>query len=292
MALRLGRIWGVPVHLNPWFLALLGLYFIAGLLDRALVAFGLVLCHELAHVAAARALGHPAFEVELLPFGGVARMGTEVFLEPGREIRVALAGPAVNLVLFGLGLGLHAHGLWEGQLHSFFLQTNLLLLAFNLLPALPLDGGRVVRAWLATRWGYLRASLWLARSGQGWAVLIVAGGAVGFVCGQNGLDIMITGLFLAHAATRERSLAPYLQVRYLAAKTRGVLAGKVLKATPLAALENVPLGQLAAHLRPGTFCLVWVLSPDLELRGIVSEGRVVEALFHRGGHTKVGELLS
>lgn len=279
------------MHLNPWFLGLLGLYFIAGLLDRGLVAFGLVLCHELAHVAAARTLGCPAFEVELLPFGGVARMGTEVFLEPGREIRVALAGPAANLVLFGLGLGLYAHGLWEGQLHSFFLQTNLLLFTFNLYPGLPLDGGRMVRAWLATRWGYLRASLWLARSGQVGGVLMVVGGVVGFVCGRNGLDIMITGLFLAYAATRERGQVPYLYVRCLAAKNREVLAGKVLKASTLAALENVPLRQLAAHLRPGTFCLVWVLSPDLELRGIVSEGRVVEGLFHRGGHTKVGELL-
>lgn len=282
----------MPVNLNPWFLGLLGLYFIAGLLDRALVAFGLVLCHELAHVAAARALGHPAFEVELLPFGGVARMGSEVFLDPGREIRIALAGPGVNLVLFALGMGLYAHGWWEGPLHSFYLQTNLLLLAFNLLPALPLDGGRVVRAWLATRRGYLRATLWLARSGQGFALLTVAGGGLGFVYGQNGLDIMITGLFLAYAATRERTLAPYLQVRHLAAKTREVLAGRVLRATPLAALDSVPLGQLAAHLRPGTFSLIWVLSPDLELRGIVSEGRVVEALFHRGGQTKVGELLS
>jgi len=290
--LRLGCLWGVSVHLNPWFLGLLGLYFVAGLLDRGLVAFGLVLCHELAHVAAARTLGCPAYEVELLPFGGVVRMGTEVFLEPGREIRVALAGPAANLALFGLGLGLYAHGLWEGQLHSFFLQTNLLLLGFNLLPALPLDGGRMARAWLATRRGYLRASLWLTRSGQVGGLLMVAGGVAGFVCGRNGLDIMITGLFLAYAATRERAQVPYLYVRYLAAKNREVLAGKVLRASTLAVLENVPLRRLAAHLRPGTFCLVWVLSPDLELRGIVSEGRVVEALFHRGGHTKVGELLS
>ncbi|MGQ9532733.1 MAG: M50 family metallopeptidase, partial [Desulfotomaculales bacterium] len=151
--------------------------------------------------------------------------------------------------------------------------------------------GRMLRPGRAPPGGHRRVSRGRARSGPVGGVLMVVGGVVGFVCGRNGLDIMITGLFLAYAATRERGQVPYLYVRCLAAKNREVLAGKVLKASTLAALESVPLRQLAAHLRPGTFCLVWVLSPDLELRGIVSEGRVVEGLFHRGGHTKVGELL-
>lgn len=289
--MRIGRIWGVPVYLNPFFLGLLGLYFIAGMLERGLVAFGLVFCHELAHVLVARALGCPIYEIELLPFGGVARMGSEVFVEPSREVRVALAGPAANFLLFGLGLGLYAYDWWQGQLYSFFLQTNLLLAVFNLLPAIPLDGGRALRALLSRRWGYLRASFWLAWSGQVWAVLIVLGGAVGFVYERNGLDIIITGLFLVYAATREKGLAPYLYVRYLATKNKEVLTGKVLRAAPLAALESVPLRQLAGHLRPGMFHLVWVLSPDLQLRGIVSEGQVVESLFRRGGHTTLGELL-
>ena len=84
---------GVQIHLNNIFLALLGLFFVAGVLAKGLIAFSIVLLHELAHVAAARRLGVNVADVELLPFGGVCRIGGEVVLDPAREVLVASAGP-------------------------------------------------------------------------------------------------------------------------------------------------------------------------------------------------------
>lgn len=173
---------GVQIHLNNMFLALLGLFFVAGLLVKGLIVFAIVLLHELAHVAAAMRLGINVSDIELLPFGGVCRIGGEIVLDPSREVLVAAAGPAANLLLAGLGIALKGHGLWDDQLNAFFIQCNLLLAAFNLLPALPLDGGRVFRAYLARRIGFKEATYKAARLGQFWGVAIVLLASLVYYC--------------------------------------------------------------------------------------------------------------
>ncbi|MEW6424924.1 MAG: site-2 protease family protein, partial [Bacillota bacterium] len=144
--MRLARIMGINIYVNVFFLGLLGLFFVAGVMGKGLIAFAVVFCHELAHAAVARRLAVPVTDVELLPFGGVTRMGGEMILDPVKESYIAVAGPASNLLMAAAGLALKNHGLWHDELGPFFLQCNLLIAAFNLLPALPLDGGRVYRA--------------------------------------------------------------------------------------------------------------------------------------------------
>jgi stage IV sporulation protein FB len=129
--LKIGTVSGVEVHLNNAFLALLGLFFAAGVLGKGLIAFSVVLLHELAHVAVARRFGVNVSDVELLPFGGVSRIGGEVVLDPSREVLVSSAGPAANLLLAGLGAALKGYWPWGDELVTFFLQCNLLVAAFN-----------------------------------------------------------------------------------------------------------------------------------------------------------------
>ena len=203
--MRIGRLAGVEVHLNNAFLALLGLFFVAGVLVKGLIAFAVVLLHELAHVAAARRFGVYVQDVELLPFGGVSRMGSEVVFDPSKEVGVAFAGPAANLLLTGLVITLNNYGLWDNELGRFFLQCNLMIAAFNLLPALPLDGGRIFRAYLARRVGFKQATYQASWWGQFWGVVIVLCGTAGLVMGISGLDIPVTGIFLFYAATREKA---------------------------------------------------------------------------------------
>ena len=97
--MNMGRIAGVQLVLNRYFLALLCLYFLTGVLVKALVVFGLVFYHELFHVVAAMRLGIKVREIELLPFGGVAKMEDLLELRPSTELKVALAGPLSNALL-------------------------------------------------------------------------------------------------------------------------------------------------------------------------------------------------
>ena len=156
---RLGRLFGFPVEINLSFLLLLGFVLVAyGGLSGVLVvclAFASVLLHELGHALVARKLNVHVAGIELSFFGGAAKM-ENLPRDPNHEIAIAAAGPAVSLALGGLGLGL---GLATGS--GFLLligYINFVLAAFNLIPALPMDGGRILRALLAKRTTFVRAT--------------------------------------------------------------------------------------------------------------------------------------
>ena len=288
--MRIARLMGIDIYLNVFFLGLLGLFFLAGVAGKGLIAFAVVFCHELAHAAIARRLAVPVMEVELLPFGGVTRMGGEMVLAPAQESYIAVAGPASNLVMATLGLALKNYGFWSDDLSPFFLQCNLLIAAFNLLPALPLDGGRVYRAYLATKIGIRDATYRAAGLGQIWAVFIILFGSFGLIFSYAGLDILFTGLFLFFAATREKGMAPYLFVRHLAQKKGDLIKARVLPARPLVVMENVPLGEVVRPFLPQKYHLVLVLDNQWRCKGVVTEAQIIDGLLTYGFDLPVGKL--
>src|SRR5205807_2569648 len=140
-----------------------------------LLLFACVLAHEFGHIFVARAFGVPTPDVTLLPIGGVARLA-RIPDKPIEEFLVAIAGPLVNvaiaLVLIGLaGATLDTEHLVAMQSSRVSLvdrlaEVNLFLAVFNMIPAFPMDGGRVLRALLATKLGHLRATEIAASIGQ------------------------------------------------------------------------------------------------------------------------------
>lgn len=185
---RLGRVAGIDIDIHVTFLLLLAWVGLSRLftgygLDGALfsvalmgIVFGVVVLHELGHALAARRFGIATRNITLYLIGGVARLA-RMPQKPGQELAVALAGPAVNLVLAVLsGLLLLE---WSHALLGWFFTINVVLLGFNLLPAFPMDGGRVLRALLAMRMPRLRATETAVRVGRWMAVLLGVAGLFG-----------------------------------------------------------------------------------------------------------------
>lgn len=175
-----------------------------------LLMFGCVLLHELGHALAARRYGITTRKIVLLPFGGVAQL-ERMPEKPTQELVVALAGPGVNLILAtGLAALLLAMGesfeqalaRFEHGLPEFLLVGNLVMLGFNLVPAFPMDGGRVLRSLLAMRLPYARATRIAAQIGQAFAMLFAVAGL--FVL-RNPLMVFVA-LFVFMAAGEERAM--------------------------------------------------------------------------------------
>jgi Zn-dependent protease len=156
---RLGRVFGFPVEINLSFLLLLAFVLLSwgGLAGVfiVLLSFASVLVHELGHALVARRLGVEVSGIEMSFFGGAAKM-TQLPRSAKDEILIAAAGPAVSLVLGGAGLGLAA--LFHAPFLAMLGWINLVIAGFNLIPALPMDGGRILRAALAYRMDYVRAT--------------------------------------------------------------------------------------------------------------------------------------
>jgi Zn-dependent protease len=243
-SLKLGKIAGIDVYLHWTFFLLLGLVFFSDLgqgtgIPAAIQAvlfvlalFACIVLHELGHALAARRYGIPTRDITLLPIGGVARL-ERMPREPKQELWVAVAGPLVNVAIaaclaaillvirYGrIGLLAPIGGfLWP------LLLMNLFLVAFNMLPAFPMDGGRVLRALLACKLEYVRATRIAARVGQAMALLFIAAGAFGYMTGLKALSapqpmLVLIGAFIfigarneAHIAEVGRNIEPDLPPR-------------------------------------------------------------------------------
>ena len=188
---RLGSVAGIGIYVHATFLLLILFIIFANLHEGRSLAmalagvifilaiFGCIVLHELGHALAARHYGIRTRDITLLPIGGLARLERMPDV-PLQELWVALAGPAVNaliagaILLFDALAGIHpqlAAFRWTGgSFLNKMMVVNFWLLAFNLIPAFPMDGGRVLRALLAMRMGGARATDVAARVGQAFAI--------------------------------------------------------------------------------------------------------------------------
>jgi Zn-dependent protease len=269
----LGKIAGIQIKVHvTFFLALIwgavmwGGGTISSLAYGALltlVLFGVVLLHELGHSLAARRYGIAVHDIMLLPIGGVARL-SHMPEKPTEELVVALAGPAVNLAFvlvlapvlsISMGRGLLSGGLLPPGLETtaspiglvgFLLLVNVSLLLFNLIPAFPLDGGRVLRALIALKLPYVRATGLAAMIGRGMAIalgfyglvsldfiLVLVAAFIFFAAGAESYEVKtrealkgfrVTEVLESHPQILTPDLPPHLAFERLARSHRRALA--------------------------------------------------------------------
>jgi Zn-dependent protease len=263
---KIGRIAGIPVGISPWWLVAVALFtwelgavyypaVISGIapgtayalgLASVLLLFASVLAHEFGHALVARRRGLEVEEIDLWLLGGVSRMSGRP-KRPADEVSYALAGPAVTFVLVAV-FGAAAFVLSGSPrspvraLVDYEFQMNLVLLVFNLLPAFPLDGGRVARAWLWGRRGdLLTATRTASAVGRGCGLVMVALGVVLTLSGWLvGLWLLVIGVFIVGAAGAER-----LQEEVTAAFT-GVAVGELMSSP----VVSIPAAITLADAQP------------------------------------------
>ena len=218
---KIGRLLGIDVHLHMTFVLLLGWVGISHYLTRRdvgdavygvgfiLVLFAIVVAHELGHALTARRFGIRTRDITLLPIGGVARL-ERMPEDPRQELLVALAGPAVNVALAlaivavmvlvtGTSIAGQVSFVVGDPLRN-LLGINVALAVFNMIPAFPMDGGRVLRALLAMRMDYVRATKIAASVGQTLAL------GFGFVGLFSNPFLVFIALFVWMGAASEASM--------------------------------------------------------------------------------------
>ncbi len=320
---KIGELAGISIYLHGTFLILLawiglvhffrgddftdalhGLVFLASL-------FGIIVLHELGHALAARRYGIPTRDITLLPIGGVARL-ERMPDDPKQEFVVALAGPAVNVVLAVLcflgvillvGLG-QLQGTLETGLEELrfvaedteslaslsslplvgahflakLLVVNIVLIVFNLLPAFPMDGGRVLRAVLAMRMDYVRATQIAASVGQAMAL------GFGFLGLMSNPFLVFIALFVWMGAASEASMV----------QMRDALGGIPVSRAMVTEFKSVTpddtLQEVAAHVLTG-FQQDFPVVERGQLVGVLTRNDLFRALAESGGGRRVEEVM-
>jgi Zn-dependent protease/predicted transcriptional regulator len=288
-----GRLFGVEVRVHLTFVFLLIFVWftqsaalgtsgaVRGLVLVAII-FGCVVLHELGHALLARRYGIRVRLIILLPIGGMTLMeepGPQQS-NPARDARIALAGPLVNLVIAGLSaaffLAIMPHvKLWglplvhAGNLPRALVWSNLFLGLFNLLPAYPMDGGRILRAWFAERMDYVMATRRAVLIGQALAMVMILAGLVWNVW------LVLIGFFLFIGAQMEDRSALFHSILESVRMEDVMLTGfSVL--SPADTLEDAL--NKAVHTLQDDFPVV----RGSEMVGVINKQRIVEALRTEG----------
>jgi Zn-dependent protease/CBS domain-containing protein len=287
----IGSLAGIPVRVHATFFLLLlfvawshasggpaamiqGVVFI-------LLLFACVVLHELGHSLAGRRFGYRVRDITLLPIGGVASF-ERLPTNPRQELIIAIAGPAVNVALAGLlyvllfltnsFVPLERLGIAQGSILERLLVVNLFLALFNLLPAFPMDGGRMLRAILAQRMDYAAATQRAARIGQGMALLL------GFV-GLLGNPILIFIALFVYMGAEQEAAAALMRSMFHGLKVRAAMV------TRFATLEaNEPVSAGLSKLLEGYQHDFPVVTVDGKVLGVLTRSLLLEALA-RGNET-------
>lgn len=249
-----------------------------------LAIFACVVLHEFGHALAARRYGIKTPDITLLPIGGLARL-ERMPEEPGQELFIAVAGPMVNVVIAAIII--IALGGWTGIEQMLQVENpradflvrlagvNIFLVLFNMIPAFPMDGGRVLRALLATRMTWARATQIAASIGQGLAFLF---GFLGLL--YNPLLIFIA-IFVYLAAAAEAQNA---QIRDIA---NSVLTGDVM-VTEYAALDrSATIGEAIDRLLATTQSEFPIVDAQGHIEGLLTRNDMIVALKEEGPDSPV-----
>jgi Zn-dependent protease/CBS domain-containing protein len=263
-----------------------GLGFSATALGVVLVVtiFAIIVVHELGHALVARRYGIATRDIMLLPVGGIASL-ERMPDNPKQELAVAIVGPLINLALAAmLFIGIVAVGgttriseatTIGGAIATQLMWINVGLALFNLIPAFPMDGGRVLRALLATRMGHERATEIAARLGKFFALLFVVGGIF-----YNPMLLLIAFVVWS-GASQERALV----------QLKSAITGVPVSAAMLRRVESVtpeqPLEDAAAMLLRGGLNQLPVIDHGQPV-GVITRSDVATALSHAGPNATVG----
>jgi Zn-dependent protease/CBS domain-containing protein len=296
----LGHLFGIELRVHATFLVLLAwvalshlmrghdLAIAVGGIAYVVAVFAIVVLHELGHALTARRFGIATRDITLLPIGGVARL-ERMPTKPSEEFLMAIAGPAVNValavLLFGVLVAMGASGdvtrleLVGGPFVAKLMWTNVGLAVFNLVPAFPMDGGRVLRAVIASRTDYVRATDIAARVGQ----------AIALVFGLIGLFsnpfLVVVALVVWVGAQGEA------QAAHVKASLAGVPVSRAMVTSFAAAAPEEPVAAVVEHMLAGFQEDIPVIDGRGALVGLVGRAEVLRAAMEGSSSLPVASVM-
>lgn len=288
--MEIGRIGETRIRMSFWLLPFAALMIWLG---DALTMVALLICvslHEAAHAVLAARLGLRVRSIELLPFGGVAQIDHPIFKGPGVEFAVAAAGPVMSfLSAFILSYVDHLFTLEWVALRS-IIQINTTLALFNLLPALPLDGGRMLRALLCHKMGFAKATRLASTIGVICGMILTLLGFVSLFFGIWNVTLLCCGVFLIIMAVKEGRTASFALGKSLSSAGFHLGTGAI-RVRPLAIMSTAPLSSVVCKMVPGEYHVVTVLGDDLRAIGQLDEASILSALQKSGAHLEARHAL-
>lgn len=281
---------GKSFWVSPLFLVLAAASWFGGYFELFSIAYCSALVHELMHIAAARRLGIPVARVEVLPFGICGRLGVEFIKSPKNELLVAIAGPLTSGALAFAFLLTAPYFPQFGEWIDYGKNVNLSLMLLNLMPTLPLDGGRVVKALLSEMIGVIRAyNIVLKLSRVVISVIIVLAVVLLLVSDFNFSLIMI-GVFLLGSLSAEQKNISIVSLKEILYHKNKLHDSGLCRSERLATNSSTPARQFLRRISSHKYYIIDVVDDNGRITKSVTESQVLSALINRSIRLSFGDI--
>lgn len=287
MAFPLGRIGDTRVYIHITTILAGVVLLVSGYGLEVFILLGSLIMHETGHILGASFAGSVISRIDLWPFGAVGKVQNAFETEPRAEILTALGGPLTSAVLCSAAsfvrLGLEKVGgfaLSQGYpLLNLLIEANLGFFAMNLLPCLPLDGGRILRACLALKVGYARSSSRVSFYGRLVGALLTLVGLAGMFLQKDWYMLLVAGPLVFWGAYEEEENSSLDWLRELLRRSQRLRDGEILAVEEIMVPDTAKVSQVINRFKPSKYHVVLVVGKDMKIKGRLSETQILDAFY-------------
>lgn len=277
------------IRINRYFIIFLCISFAAGYLKEMLLLFLFVMLHELCHVLTALFFKLKIRSIEIFPFGGVARIDGLEGLGLSKEVMISIAGPAFNVVSAIAIFYIDKAGIYVPNFR-YMMDINIALAFFNLMPGLPLDGGRILRAVFCYFIGYKKSTKVLVISGKAISVLLAAYGIAAYAYGEINFSLIVIPVFIFIFASREENDIMYAVIKDVINKKQYFKSKGIMETVEISAYEDACAREVLKHFDLNRYHIVVVINSDMEVKSVLTESQVFNGLSVHGSDITIGQL--
>lgn len=277
-------------YIHPLVFPLLLLAWFSGGFYTMLTAYAVVFVHEIFHLFATLLVRERVGSVIIMPFGMTLRLSARIIRHTGKEIFIALAGPFANVLML-LIADLIAPFYTNSPLSlSVFRFLNLSVLMLNLLPCLPLDGGRVLKAVLTRHLGYLSAASIMRHLSRILTVVLLMMGGLLLIISRLNVSLLLAASFLALHMTEEKKRNDYILMQELVYAKDKLRKHGLMRSRSICAVGSLPAKNVFKMLSYDSYYIIHIVDEKQNHLRPVTEAQVVNSILEKGWKVTLAEV--
>lgn len=283
------KIRNINIKINIFMLAMFIFYSLCGYFIETSVMVLSILIHEIFHSIAARRYDLRINEVEIFPFGGMAKFENIRTINPKEEIFICAMGPLSNLMIMILFIAFKSLYI-DSYLINYIIKVNKLMLIINILPVFPLDGGKIIRAILSLFIGYKSSTIRLVYVTYFLCTFTILYDILNGITG-NSIYIVAIAVFTMVAAKKEREMAAFAFIRSITEKTNELSRKKKMKVHILVCIKTIKIKEIIECFLPNRYHIFIIIKGNGETIGTITESQLLEGIYRYGFGITLEELL-
>lgn len=284
--IKITRFFYVSVICFPLF----AVSYFTGALHTLLLAYSIAAIHEIFHLLAALILSVRVKSIILMPFGMTLRLADSVIKSPLKEALIAFAGPFANILMICISAIMEKMFIWGGTSLFLFKYLNVAMFVINMLPCMPLDGGRIFKAFLVPRIGYINAVSFQHKTEKIIVAVMSILGIILIIVTKFNISLVMIAAFLAFNMIGEESRKNYIIMHEIMNSKEKLRRRKYMQTKILTVRSDIKAGELIRRFGYDSFYMVNVADKNLSLLALLSEADIIFAIEKYGFNVRIGEI--